>query len=424
MNSRILTAWLLGFLLFLGALMVRSATLALMALPFLTYLVIGLLEAPSGMEVRLHAERTLDVTRTGEAATVQVRVTVRNDGAPIPTVTLSEMPQDGITGNGRFTQEAAVLRTGEMMELTYGFTVPRGLFRWKSICATVSDPLRLFERRIELPAAGEIVVQPCVRRFRSFSPNPERTLHSLGSILARNAGSGTDFWGVREYQPGDQMNRLDWRRAARNPRQFFTKELEQEEIVDIGFILDARLQSGLQVGTDSLFDHTLGAAVFLAETFLRRGNRAGLVLLGDTMSVVYPGYGKVQLNRILRVLAGARPGEGASHLSLDQVPLRMFSSRAMIVILSPLMSDEWRFFLRLRARANERLLISPDPVDFVKSNVADAAGMLGLRLARLERRLELRRVSQLGIRVIDWPVHKPLSPLVRCAFQSTRGRRG
>jgi uncharacterized protein (DUF58 family) len=424
MNGRILTVCLLGFLLLLGALMLRSATFALMCLPFLAYLVIGLLEAPSGMEVRLHAERTLEVTRTGEAAAVQVRVTVRNDGAPIPAITLSEMPQDGMTGIGTFPEQAAGLRTGETTELTYSFSAPRGLFRWKSIHATVSDPFRLFERRIELPAVGEIVVRPRVRRFRSFSLNPERTLHSPGSILARSAGSGTDFWGVREYQPGDQMRRLDWRRAARHPRQFFTKELEQEEIADIGLILDARPQSNLRMGADALFDHALGATVSLAEMLLRRGNRAGLVLLGDAMSVVYPGYGKVQLNRILRVLADARPGAGVSRISLDQVPLRVFSSRATIVIVSPLMSGEWQVFLRLRARGNEGLLISPDPVDFVKSSAADAAGLLALRLARLERRFELRRVTQLGIRVIDWPVRKPLSPLVRRALQSARGQRG
>jgi len=51
-----------------------------------------------------------------------------------------------------------------------------------------------------------------------------------GSIPARLGGSGTDFFGVREYHPGDSLRSLDWRLTARHPRQFFTKEFEQEEM--------------------------------------------------------------------------------------------------------------------------------------------------------------------------------------------------
>lgn len=422
MNGRLLTVFLIALGLLLGALVVRSATLALMALPFLAYLGIGFREAPSGAEVRLRAERTVELSRTGEAAAVRVRIAVRNEGAPVPVLRLSEMPQEGMTGVDPPPEQAAGLPAGAETELAYTAHSTRGLFRWKTIHATVSDPFRLFETELDLPAEGEIVVRPRVRRFRSFPLRVEHTLHSPGLLPAGIAGSGTDFWGVREYQPGDQMRRLDWRRAARHPGQFFTKELEQEEIADVGLVLDARPRGDVRRGNDSLFDHALDATASLAETLLRRGNRAGLVLLGNTVDVVYPGYGKVQLNRILRILANARPRAAASWPSLNQVPLRVFSSRAMIVIVSPLGVGEWQVFPRLRARGNEGLLISPDPVDFVKGDARDAAGLLALRLARLERRFELSRISQLGIRVIDWQVGKPLSPLVRRALQRTRGQ--
>ena len=36
------------------------------------------------------------------------------------------------------------------------------------------------------------------------------------------------------------LRRLDWRLTARHPRQFFTKEFEQESIADVGLIVDAR----------------------------------------------------------------------------------------------------------------------------------------------------------------------------------------
>ncbi|MCX6915782.1 MAG: hypothetical protein NT167_22510, partial [Verrucomicrobia bacterium] len=134
---------------------------------------------------------------------------------------------------------------------------------------------------------------------------------------------------------------------------------------------------------------------------------------------------KVQLNRILRNLAKVRLGPDSSRLSLGFLPLRMFSSRALMVILSPLESGDWPIFSRLRARGNEVLLICPDPIDFALPSFAqDLPGRLGVRAARVERRLELRKIAQLHIRVIDWQVDQPLSPLVHNTLRQARGLRG
>jgi len=43
----------------------------------------------------------------------------------------------------------------------------------------------------------------------------------------------------------------------------------------------------------------------------------------------------------------------------------------------------------------------------------DDAGRMACRLTRLERQLEIARIRQLWIPVIDWSVNQPLSPLVR-----------
>ena len=42
---------------------------------------------------------------------------------------------------------------------------------------------------------------------------------------------------------------------------------------------------------------------------------------------------------------------------------------------------------------------------------------MAARLARLERQLDLSKITRLWIPVIDWPVSQPLSPLVREAFR-------
>ncbi len=121
-----------------------------------------------------------------------------------------------------------------------------------------------------------------------------------------------------------------------------------------------------------------------------------------------------------------RPGSArdTSYQSLQFAPLRMLPSQALIVVVSPFVLGDRPAFHRLQARGNEVLLLCPDTLRFARSQglyaTDDRAGPLAERMVRLERRLELRRVAQLGVKVVDWPVDQPLSPLLRAALRGGR----
>jgi uncharacterized protein (DUF58 family) len=141
--------------------------------------------------------------------------------------------------------------------------------------------------------------------------------------------------------------------------------------------------------------------------------------------MVYPGYSKAQLNRILGALAQARADPAAAGHGLTFLSLQAFSTRALLVVVSPLTADAEPFFHRLRAHGNQGLLICPDAIDFALSaHPAEWGRSPGVRLVRVERRLQLRAIGQLGIRVIDWRVSQPLSSLVEAAFRPVRGAGG
>ncbi|HEY3345291.1 MAG TPA: DUF58 domain-containing protein [Anaerolineaceae bacterium] len=425
MNNRALTVGLLGFGLLLGALIAKSGGLALMALPFLAYLGAGILAAPAREDVRILAERTLQTHQTGEGTSIEVDITLSNAGTGLLSLQLVEASQPGMQLTQGSLRQWLVLAQGETGEVQYTFQTARGNYTWKSLRALASDAFGLFGTALELPAGAEIQVQPRMTKIRPIPLRPESTLHSPGSIPAHMGGSGTDFWGVREYHPGDPLRRLDWRMNARHPGLLFTQEFEQEEVADIGLILDARHRMDLVVSGDSLLERNIGAAASLAEMFLHQGNRVSLLIFGDQMTTVYPGYSKAQLNRILRSLAKVRPSVNSSALSLGFAPLRMFSSRALIVILSPLAPGDWPLFPRLRAHGNQGLLICPNAIDFgLRDGGTDQAEKLAIRAARLDRHIELRKISALRIRVIDWQVDRPLYPLVRSALYPSRGQMG
>ena len=318
----------------------------------------------------------------------------------------------------------ATLRAGESTDLKYTFTAARGDFSWKSVRTVVSDPLGLIETEMMLADPAMIQIRPQIKKFKAIPMRPHSTLHSPGSIPARLGGSGTDFFGVREYHPGDSLRSLDWRLTARHPRKFFTKEFEQEEIADIGLLLDARQSTDVRIGEESLFEHSLGATASMAEMFLHQGHRVSLLVFGKTMTNVFPGYGKTQLHRIMGCLSKASvETDDRFSAHLDFLPIRMFPNHALIIVLSPLTSADRTLFQRLRAYEYQALLVSPDPIDFAYPTLAqDINTQLAIRAARLERRILLNSISQLQIPVIDWQVKQPLFPLVRNALTRSHGR--
>jgi uncharacterized protein (DUF58 family) len=105
---------------------------------------------------------------------------------------------------------------------------------------------------------------------------------------------------------------------------------------------------------------------------------------------------------------------------MEFLPVHMFSSHALLVVISSLTQSDWLLFPRLRACNFQVLLVSPNPFDFVSQMFGqDHVSSLALRAARLERQLLLRDIAALQIPVIDWHVDQPLYPLLRHALNST-----
>jgi len=424
MNHKTITLLLIIWGLLLAALLARNSDLAWLALPFFIYLGTGLWQAPMSNSLRLQATRTVKRTAPqGEnAREIEVQVTVSNQGSPIGNLYLKDvLPNEAKITAGRASQRTALPGRADAL-LSYSIQEKRGSFGWETIRAVASDPFGLFDLEVALPAREGVQVQPEYGQYRRLPLRPRGTLHSPGSIPARLGGNGTDFWGVREYHAGDSLRWLDWRLTARHPQHIFTKEFEQEEIADVGLILDARQKTDVQrlAGGDSLFEHAVSAAASIAEAFLHEGHRMSLLAVNGNAKAVFPGYGKVQLNRMMRLLSQIKTGSNSQADSLEFLPLHMFSSHALLVVISSLTQNDWALFPRLRACNYQVLLISPNPFDFVSQMFGqDSVSRLAIRASRLERLLLLRDIAQLLIPVIDWHVDQPLYPLIRQALNQS-----
>jgi uncharacterized protein (DUF58 family) len=425
MNDKSVAVGLIILLLLIVALITRNGDIVWMIVPFLAYLGMGILQAPRLEMLSFSTKRTLEQNRMGGKVSTVVGLTVQNKALETVHLFVQETAQPGMEITEGELSQWVSLQPGESTELKYSFTAARGDFSWKSIRTVVGDPLGLIETEMLLPDNTSVQVRPQIKKFKSIALRPQNTVHSPGSIPARLGGSGTDFFGVREYHPGDSLYTLDWRLTARHPGKFFTKEFEQEEIAEIGLILDARPKSELCIREESLFENSIGAAGSLAEMFLHQGHRVSLLVFGGRIASVFPGYDKTQLHRILSCLSQVKlePADGVL-ASFDFRPIRMFPNHALMIIISPLTAADRPFFQRLRAYGYQALLVSPDPIDFVRSTLPqDNANQLAIRAASLERQFRMNGIAQLHVPVIDWQVSQPLFPLVRNALTRSRGKR-
>ncbi len=403
MNEKLRLVLLIVFGLLLAALLSRNAALAWMALPFLFFLGAGLLTSPG--EVRLRASRLVSHVRCEAGTPITMTVTIKNDGPTLACLRIDEMvwPNEQVIDGD--VNRTVRLPEGETTEMRYTFHAPRGECRWTMARITVSDPFRLFEKKMELAAEAEVRVLPDSHVVQQLRLRPRQTLRAPGPNLSRLAGSGVDFYGVRQYHAGDSLRWVHWRLSARHPRQFFSKEFEREEMADVGLILDGSAAGNLACGKEELFEYSVQAAAALSRTALRMGNRLSLLVLGEHVTRVFPGTGKRQLVRILDALAGCQPGEKASLNMLRYLPVRLFPSHSLLIIISPLRASDIPVISRLRASGYQVLLVSPDPVRFASR---EPHSPLACRAALVERQALLWRVREIGARAIDWPVDQPL----------------
>jgi uncharacterized protein (DUF58 family) len=393
--------------LILSALVVRDGKLLLLAVPLLVYLIVGLLQAP--VEISLSAHRTIEKVNVVAGEPIQAHVAIKNDGGTLRNLYLKDTLSPAIRVLEGKDRKRLSLSAGGVTDLQYTFQARRGLYTWAAIHATASDPFGLFEIKQDAPAFGEILVRPEPMKLRHIPLEPRLTLHAPGPVSASLAGSGTDFFGIREYRPGDSLRRVNWRLAARHPGARFTNEYEREEIADFGLILDARKLTNTDGMEQALFESAVRATTWLSEIFLKEGNRVAYLTFGGSMTFLFPGFGKKQLNLIVRNLASAKQGANLSLTYLEYFTDRLFSNRSMLIVLSSLGAHDTETYARLRGLGYGVLLISPDPVDYIRrmlppTKINDWA----VRAARIERRVQLRRLMKLGIKVIDWQVNKPL----------------
>jgi uncharacterized protein (DUF58 family) len=408
--------WILSGLvaiMVVGGLLAVNSELIALALPLMTYLVVAVFFAPGGQ--KLEAKRVMSTDRITQGMDFTVSLQVKNEKARIEELHLSELsPLQYRVLEGE-TSHITLLNSGESIHYEYTLQSWRGNYRFEGLLARVMDPFGMFEIQEQLPAAGDVLVYPEVTSLKPIPIRPPQTKGFSGPISSRKSGIGMDFFGVRQYHLGDSLRHVNWKKSVRHTTALFTNEYEQERIADVGLILDARPHGDISFQGQRLFEYSVQATASLAEMFLNEGHCLSLLVYSTAILRVFPGYGKVQRERILRVLASAETGINYAMEHLRYFPARLLPPRGQLVYISPLVASDLEPLLRFRAQGYHLLVVSPDPLYFEQQGESDATQpdyKLAVRFAKIERDLLCRNLNRAGIQVVNWKADQPLSTVL------------
>ncbi|MGQ0543523.1 MAG: DUF58 domain-containing protein [Blastocatellia bacterium] len=114
----------------------------------------------------------------------------------------------------------------------------RGRFLIKDFELSTRFPFGFFRHRRRLPAKEtELIVFPKIEQF--FGDLEQLPLEA-GKLLANKRGSGQDLLALKDYQPNDDLRRIDWKATAK-ARHLIVREFAAEDDKKVTVYLDTRI---------------------------------------------------------------------------------------------------------------------------------------------------------------------------------------
>jgi len=410
---------LLVLLLALGV-GLRQPALAFLALPVAVHLLGGFAFATWDRRPRLVAQRTLSASRLWEGETVEVEIVLENRGHRVEIVHMRDPLPPGIElVDGQVHTVAELGARGEV-KVRYVGRARRGVYPFPTVRVEGQDLLGYVTWRDELPCPAPLAVLPRFERLSGIAISPRRTLPQAGTARSRRGGSGIEFFGAREYRPGDEIRRINWKASARVGELVVT-EFEEERAADVAVVLDVRDRAYRGQGAADLLDHAARGAAGLCQTFLSQGHRVGLLMYGAYLDWVYPGYGRRHGERLLRELARAKPGSSEVFAELRHLPIELLRPGAQVALVSPLLPGDEEDLGALAARGYRVMALVPDPTTMERESLGAGPEVeLAARILGLERWAMLQRLRAAKVSPLLWDVRYPLAPQATAAWRRAR----
>lgn len=208
-------------------------------------------------------------------------------------------------------------------------------------------------------------------RITKLGLRAQRVMEGAISGLHRSPlhGVSVEFADYREYAPGDDLKRLDWRAYARSDR-FYIKRYEEETNLRGTIVLDASASMKYGRGAMTKWDYAATLAASIAALCVKQRDAVGLAVFDEAERVfLRPVATQAQLHKIFEVLEETRPQRKTELGSVMHKISEQIKNRGLVVVISDLLLDLDSFYAslsRLQHQGHEILVfqvLDPEEID-------------------------------------------------------------
>lgn len=257
----------------------------------------------------------------------------------------------------------------------------RGRVELDAVQLSRTDPLGLVRGLAKVEAPGRVIALPKRYRLPAVALPGRRRFQQGGVALATSVGDSEEFIGLREYRPGDPLQRMHWKSFARTGTPI-VKEFQDEFFERHALVLDTSTDRG----EDAAFEEAVAVAASFVYAIDTRECLLDLLFVGGEVRTYTAGRGQMQMEHMLEVLAGVSPSAPSEFASLARaIGAQRSALTSCIVVLLAWDTERKAFIERLRATGLEvRALV-------VSEQAPEAHGVVWLQPGHIEA--GLARVS-------------------------------
>jgi len=173
-------------------------------------------------------------------------------------------------------------------------------------------------------------------------------------------GDGLDVADLRDYQPDDDVRRIDWNVTARMDTPF-VRQYDEDRDLTAWFLIDRSASMQFGHGGRTKADVATELVTALARVLSNRGNRVGAVLWNDAVEeTMQPRTGRPQVLRLARQLLTPPIGAGVqtSLAGLLEAAAQIARRKSMVFVVSDFVSEPgWDVGLRRLATRHDVVAI-------------------------------------------------------------------
>jgi len=355
--------------------------------------------------VRLGLTRALSLDRVRAGETITEQITVHNR-ALLPKLWVEVRDYSSLPDH----HASRVVSLGPRGEEAWTITTTceqRGRFQLGPVGVRSGDPLGLFQSQRFLPVRQDLVVYP-IPIDVSAIPLPAAHMSGGQTVSRTSVVPSSTIAGLRDYAPGDALNRISWSATAR--RGVMTvKEFDPDPTSDLWIMLDldergmrAVSPSKRYPSLDSTEEVLVALAGSLAERALNDGRKVGLIVNRSMPVRLNADQGHRQWFRMMEMLAMAQPFGSRPLAEAIASEARRFSRTSGLIVITASPDAAW--VDAARALVMRRVPVSAVIVMDDAGGDADALDALAETLAA-ERVIVSRYEAGSGIE--SQPVWKP-----------------